>query len=173
MSRRDCAVRLARFTPLPARDGAPRHGPARRTARIAGALLAVSIGVAACGDEAPDRWYSDEQVRHGEVLYANTCAECHGPRAEGADTWRQRDEAGDLPAPPLNGTAHAWHHPLDELRAIVRHGQNRMPAFRDTLTDEEVDAVIAWFQSHWNDEIYEAWLEYDARGYPGHDANDS
>lgn len=32
-----------------------------------------------------------------------------------------------------------------------------MPAFKDKLNTEQVDAVIAYFQSHWNDKIYSAW----------------
>lgn len=37
-----------------------------------------------------------------------------------------------------------------------------MPPFADVLTDAEIDVVIAWFQSHWPDRIYAAWLDYDA-----------
>jgi len=37
-----------------------------------------------------------------------------------------------------------------------------MPGFAELLSDAEIDAVIAWFQSFWLDEIYAAWLIYDA-----------
>ena len=33
-----------------------------------------------------------------------------------------------------------------------------MPAFGATLSDEEIDAVLAYVQSLWSDEIYRAWL---------------
>jgi len=62
---------------------------------------------------------------------------------------------------PLNGTAHAWHHPLPVLRRTIQQGGarlgGRMPAFGDQLGTDEVDAVIAWFQSLWPSEIYAAW----------------
>jgi len=34
-----------------------------------------------------------------------------------------------------------------------------MPPFEDTLSDEEIDAAIAYFQSKWNDEVYTLWSE--------------
>ena len=32
-----------------------------------------------------------------------------------------------------------------------------MPPFKDKLTAQEIDAIIAWFQSLWPDNIYAAW----------------
>ncbi len=32
-----------------------------------------------------------------------------------------------------------------------------MPPFNDKLSSDEIDAVIAWFQSLWPDEIYRVW----------------
>ena len=58
-----------------------------------------------------DRWYSDEQVKQGEKVFATNCASCHGKNAEATKDWKKRDEKGNLVPPPLNGTAHPWHHP--------------------------------------------------------------
>ena len=33
-----------------------------------------------------------------------------------------------------------------------------MPAFKDKLTEQDKEAVIAFFQSYWPDEIYAEWL---------------
>ncbi|MFV8835070.1 cytochrome c [Aquisalimonas sp.] len=134
------------------------------------ALLLGAAIVAGCSDPADDRWYTEEQVRIGEAVFEAECAVCHGDRAQGAENWRQRDDDGYFPPPPLNGTAHAWHHPKDELRMFIRDGFNRMPGFGDRLDDDEIDAAIAWFQSHWSDAVYDAWLDYDERGESGHDA---
>ena len=38
-----------------------------------------------------------------------------------------------------------------------------MPAWKDKLSDEDIDAVIAWMQSVWPEEIYRAWLALDAK----------
>lgn len=109
------------------------------------------------------RWYSREQVTNGAPLYAEHCASCHKANAEGSPNWKARDVNGNLPPPPLNGTAHAWHHPLDVLRRVVRSGGVRlggtMPGFQLELSAQEIDAILAWVQSHWSDEIYSRWLE--------------
>jgi len=36
-----------------------------------------------------------------------------------------------------------------------------MPAFADKLSAQEVDAILAWVQSHWSDKIYAIWHERD------------
>ena len=117
------------------------------------------------------RWYTSEQVAAGAAVYRENCASCHKDNAEGTPEWRQRNVNGVLPPPPLNGTAHAWHHPLSVLRMVVKRGGapvgGTMPAFQDKLTDEQVDAVIAWVQSHWPEDIYAHWLERDTGSRSG------
>ena len=113
------------------------------------------------------RWYSWEQVERGHGLFQNYCAECHKPDASGDPNWKQLDAEGKLPPPPLNGTAHAWHHPLPLLRRIVRNGGvpmgGSMPPFKDKLKPDEIDAILAWVQSHWSDEIYATWSQINQR----------
>lgn len=117
------------------------------------------------------RWYTPEQVEAGSTLYAQHCASCHKPNAEGTADWRTRDANGKLPPPPLNGTAHAWHHPLDVLRTVVKRGGapvgGSMPAFADKLSAGEIDATLAWVQSHWSDDIYATWHERDLAASSG------
>ncbi len=109
------------------------------------------------------RWYSEAQVANGGPLYQTNCAGCHGPEAAATPDWRTPNEQGHYPPPPLNGTAHAWHHPLKLLRKTVQDGGiplgGQMPPFRNQLNDEEIDAILAWIQSHWSDEIYQLWSE--------------
>jgi thiol:disulfide interchange protein DsbC len=108
-----------------------------------------------------DRWYSDEQVVQGEKLFRQNCAGCHGQNAEATPNWKQTDANGNYPPPPLNGSAHAWHHDLDLLRRTVREGGaklgGQMPAFEGVLSAGEIDSVIAYFQSKWPQEIYQRW----------------
>lgn len=114
---------------------------------------------------AKGRWYTAEQAVAGKSVFQSHCATCHGPNAEGTADWTTRDANGNFPPPPLDGTAHAWHHPLEDLRKVIAQGGNAfggvMPAFSETLDDTEISAAIAYFQQQWDDEIYERWLKID------------
>ncbi|MCP5429033.1 MAG: cytochrome c [Chromatiaceae bacterium] len=120
---------------------------------------------APAGAPVQPRWYAQEQVAAGASLYRENCASCHKENAEGTPDWKTPDVNGKLPPPPLNGTAHAWHHPLEVLRTVVRRGGapvgGSMPAFADKLDQAQIDAILAWVQSHWSDEIYAIWKERD------------
>ena len=129
--------------------------------RITITIAALAIATAA---QAGERWYSQEQVETGRKLFAENCASCHGDKAQGlvAD-WKKPLPDGNYPPPPLNGTAHAWHHPMKVLKRQIRIGGKPvggiMPAFGDKLKDADMDAVIAYIQSLWPDNIYAAWAE--------------
>ena len=114
---------------------------------------------------APVREANFSQIARGARLFQMNCAECHGSQAQGALNWRERDADGMFPPPPLNGTGHAWHHPKRMLHYVIANGspggQGKMPAWGDRLSDEEIDAIIAWFQSKWPDEVYAAWYRMD------------
>lgn len=122
---------------------------------IAGILLIPGYSYAA------ERWYSDQQVSRGAEYYANQCAACHKPNAEGTKEWRKTDSNGKYPPPPLNGTAHTWHHSMKVLSDTIRDGGVKlggvMPAFKDKLDIQQRLDVIAFFQSKWEDKVYTAW----------------
>ena len=109
------------------------------------------------------RWYAFQHVNQGSKVYQENCAACHGKLGEGGPDWKKVGPDGKYPAPPLNGTGHAWHHPLKMLFHVVKNGspggQGNMPAWKDKLSDDEMTAAIAWFQSKWPDEIYNAWMQ--------------
>ncbi len=109
------------------------------------------------------RWYDAEQVEIGRELFQQNCATCHGLEAQGALAWTQPGPDGKYPPPPLNGSGHAWHHPLPVLYSVIRNGspggQGNMPAWREKLDEDQIVSVIAWFQDQWPDEIYTAWLQ--------------
>jgi thiol:disulfide interchange protein DsbC len=127
---------------------------------VLGSLMLVTGQTSA---EAAERWYSDQQLSSGETVFEQNCAVCHGQNAEATTNWKQTDENGKYPPPPLNGTAHTWHHDLKLLKKTIREGGARlggvMPAFEQQLSDNEIDQVIAYFQSKWPDEIYQKWAE--------------
>ncbi len=109
------------------------------------------------------RWYSPEQVDKGKQNFAQYCAGCHGVTAESTPNWRTTDANGNYPPPPLNGTAHAWHHPLAVLDMVIRDGGvplgGVMPAWGQVLNTEQRLELIASFQSYWPDKTYDLWLE--------------
>jgi mono/diheme cytochrome c family protein len=115
------------------------------------------------------RWYSSEQVLRGGALFQQHCAECHKADASGTPDWKKTDAEGKLPPPPLNGTAHAWHHPLPMLQQIVRNGGipmgGSMPAFKGKLNDRQINDILAWVQSHWPDKQYTTWSQINQRSY--------
>lgn len=103
---------------------------------------------------------SFSQLALGGKVFQQYCAECHGSRAEGEPNWQQPRPDGSNSAPPLNGTGHAWHHPKKILLRTIAHGSpggGRMPAWKDKLTQNEMEAVAAWFINQWPDEVYQAW----------------
>jgi mono/diheme cytochrome c family protein len=134
----------------------------------------IVILILGCVDEIPERvstvpgrWYTAAQLELGEALFISHCASCHGETAAGTPNWREVDSSGDYPPPPLNGTAHGWHHPLVTLEHTIAVGGiplgGVMPGFSEQLSKDEMRATIAYFQSFWTDDIYERWQEIDSR----------
>ena len=123
---------------------------------IALLLCLVSFNIAAA-----ERWFNQDVVDYGAGLFQQNCAVCHGVHAEGTKEWKKTDANGNYPPPPLNGSAHAWHHSIPQLARSIKEGGIKlggvMPAFGDKLSDQEVLAVIAYFQSKWPDEVYKVW----------------
>ena len=112
------------------------------------------------------RWFTEQQFEEGKQVFTTNCASCHGNLGQGlVENWKKPDEAGNFPAPPLNGTAHTWHHPKMILLETINNGGiplgGTMPPFEDALSDEEKEAVIAYIQSMWDDETYAKWLRMD------------
>ena len=114
--------------------------------------------------QAAQRWYSAAQVERGALVFTDNCAVCHGDLAQGlTENWRERMADGSFPPPPLNGSAHAWHHPLAQLTQTIDTGGEpfggQMPPFEELLSDDDKLATIAFFQSFWDEEIYLGWLD--------------
>jgi len=131
---------------------------------IAAALFVFGGGwLSKRSDTVAGRWYSAAMVADGAELFARHCAACHGASGQGAANWQQRGADGHFPPPPLNGSGHAWHHPLRVLRAVIERGGTAsggaMPAFANQLNSRQRDAVIAHMQSRWPDEIYRIWAQ--------------
>lgn len=109
-------------------------------------------------------------LARGAQFFQKHCAACHGARGEGAPNWQKPGADGTYP-PPLDGSAHAWHHPMAALKQTIRDGTQRlggsMPPWRGKLTEADTEAVIAWFQSLWPDDVYAEWLRIDQQARAG------
>jgi thiol:disulfide interchange protein DsbC len=110
---------------------------------------------------AVERWYNKQQVDKGKQIFTQNCASCHGANAESTPNWKEPDKQGRYAPPPLNGSAHAWHHDLALLRKTVREGGvklgGQMPPFNDKLNTAQIDQALSYIQSLWPDEIYNKW----------------
>lgn len=116
---------------------------------------------------APPRNQDMQQILRGGRLYQQHCATCHGKLAQGTSNWRQRDGEGKFPPPPLDGSAHTWHHPTGQLVEIIKNGTldrgGNMPAWKEVLSERDIEDVLAWIKAQWPDEIYAEWRKIDQR----------
>ena len=116
--------------------------------------------------DAPPRPKADlATVLRGGKIFRKNCAACHGPLGQGRPGWYKPDANGKYPPPPLNGTGHTWHHSTKILKEIISNGTGRlggnMPAWKDKLSDKEIDAVLEWIKAQWPDNVYAACKERD------------
>ena len=127
-------------------------------------FIPLIILLAGCNPEEKNK-NSGSMVLLGEKIYNKNCLSCHGPKGQGlAKDWKVKNENGNYPAPPLNGTAHTWHHSPEQLLYTINKGGvemgGQMPAFEKRLTEEEKKALIEYMYSLWPKEIQE---KYDDR----------
>ena len=82
-----------------------------------------------------------------------------------SDPAQVRDADGHYPPPPLDDSAHAWHHPTAVLLEAVREGspegEGKMPAWKGRLTEQQMQDVVAYIKSLWSDEVYALWLKME------------
>lgn len=116
-----------------------------------------------------------EFVALGQQVYAANCASCHGASLQGQADWRKRRPDSRLPAPPHDATGHTWHHDDATLFTVTKYGlaaiagagyRSDMPAYEATLSDHQIQAVLAYIRSMWPAEIRarQAQITRQARG---------
>ena len=102
-------------------------------------------------------------IARGKIIYESYCVSCHQVNLVGAENWKGLDEDGHRKAPPLNGAGHTWHHDDATLHNIIKYGlakivknyDGKMIGFGDKINNKQVDSVLSYIKSHWEDEIYE------------------
>lgn len=128
-------------------------------------LLVTSLTLAASDNTATTAAAAqNEGITQGKQIFEANCQLCHGVEAAGlVKDWQKPGADGKYPAPPLNGTAHAWHHDMKTLLSTINRGGiplgGSMPAFKDILTEEEKIAVLIYIQSLWPEELYQVWKD--------------
>ncbi|MDB5954549.1 cytochrome c oxidase subunit II [Ramlibacter sp.] len=94
--------------------------------------------MAARQDDPSKVWtLADIQVR-GEKVYNGTCAACHQPNGNGAG-----------PIKPLNGSPIVNDPDKTKQIQVVLNGRGAMPAWKGTLNDTDIAAVISFTKNHW------------------------
>ena len=122
------------------------HGATLVLVLLVAALLFASCGGALKQPKAPS---PDDLIQTGAGLYQASCQVCHG----GATGGKLRD----IP-PPHNANGHTWHHADQQLTDMVLNGisfsleEQKMPAFKDKLTEADVKAILAYIKGWWTEE---------------------
>lgn len=119
----------------------------RAQALAAGLLVLVITG---CSGESSDYVKPGGALaERGRVLYEAHCESCHGGATGGS--------LRDIP-PPHNANGHTWHHADQQLIDMTLSGipfsleDVRMPAFKGKLTEDEVEAILAYIKTWWTEE---------------------
>jgi mono/diheme cytochrome c family protein len=83
-----------------------------------------------------------ESVQHGKKLFLNNCAYCHGENAKGMSA----SDAGLKKSPP-NLIKRLSNHTDGDFFWKIQHGRNEMPAFKDTLQNNDIWDIINFIKS--------------------------
>jgi len=152
-------------TAPPEAPPAPSAPPAAPPASESSTVPAEPAPSAAAQVEQPKnlaaRKLAPEKIKRGEETYRKNCASCHGPNGEATPGWRTPGPDGRYPPPPLDGSAHAWHHSTETLEKMIQDGSvdGAMPAWKGKLADQQIGDVIVWIKSLWPDEVYDIWYK--------------
>jgi len=114
-------------------------------------LLVVALALSSCGRGSGQGRTSASKafVERGATLYQANCLVCHGGATGG--------NLKDIP-PPHNANGHTWHHADQQLVEMTLNGitfsleEQKMPAFKDKLTEEDVQAILAYIKTWWTGE---------------------
>jgi cytochrome c oxidase subunit 2 len=99
--------------------------------------------MAAKADDPKKVWTLADLEARGEKVYAGTCAACHQPNGKGAG-----------PILPLDGSPVVNDADKNKQIQVVLNGRTsatgQMPAWKGTLSDTDIAAVITFTKNHWS-----------------------
>lgn len=128
-------------------------------------ILSSALFLTGCFDNGDTPVAAKDSAQLGQVTFEKNCASCHGKSGQGlVKDWKQRQADGKFPAPPVNGTAHAWHHSPKALMNTINNGGIKlggwMPGFKDQLSEEEKQAALDYIHDLWPEDTQK---KYDKR----------
>ncbi|MBC3934088.1 cytochrome c oxidase subunit II [Undibacterium rugosum] len=100
--------------------------------------------MAAKADDPAKVWTVDELKQRGEKVYASNCVACHQATGKGVP--------GAFPA--LDGSAVVNGEKAGQI-GILLNGKNAMPAWKSTLSETEIAAVITYTRNSWSNKAAE------------------
>lgn len=100
------------------------------------------------------QWVNKEVIDKGRALYEENCQDCHGEKGVGErpNDMFAKDDFGFV-APPLDDSAHGWHHSDQGIVETILNGSprnERMIAWKDTLTPEDAQNIVTYIKSLWS-----------------------
>jgi len=131
--------------------------PAQMLAIIdTGAVLISNDGAKSWKSTEGQAYATAERIAAGAVLFEDNCAGCHGEKGVGEfpEDMYKLDENKLPAAPPMDDSAHAWHHPDDQMIETILNGSprnERMLAWKDNgITRENAESLVAYIKSLWS-----------------------
>ncbi|RIK35959.1 MAG: hypothetical protein DCC55_28760, partial [Chloroflexi bacterium] len=108
----------------------------------AGQENAAGENATAAEEPAPEEEVDAAQLMSlGEEVYTAECATCH-----------QEDGQGTSDFPALAGNEFVLAEDPTPVLDVVLHGRGEMPAFADSLSDEEIAGVVTYIRNTWDNE---------------------
>lgn len=101
--------------------------------------------LAAKADDPSKVWTVDELKQRGEKVYAANCAACHQATGKGVP--------GAFPA--LDGSVVVNGPRAEQINVLLNGRNNKMPAWKATLSDTEIAAVITYTRNNWTNKAAE------------------
>ena len=85
---------------------------------------------------------SSASIEQGKKLFEENCAACHGPSGRG-----DGPAAASLKPRPADLAMMAGHHPDGDLAWKIANGRGAMPAWKGTLTQNQIWALVTYIKS--------------------------
>ena len=77
----------------------------------------------------------------GAELYKSKCAVCHGPDGKGETTMGKKLNLKDLAGPETQNLHDS------ELKTLLERGKLKMPAFKDKLTNQQMEDLVQFIRT--------------------------
>jgi len=113
--------------------------------------LAEHKKAAAAADDAGKSWDRKELIARGEKVFVANCAACHQANGKGVPGTFPALDGSSVVTGPKDGQIKTV------LNGVTKNGQpTAMPAWKDTLSDADIAAVVTYTRNSWSNHTGEA-----------------